>query len=146
MAGGGAAAAAGFSVDGATIGIGIGSIVVLVALVAAVFLLAPRIRKAWRQRRRTGNEDGPAQPMEARTNEYRWYEDAEQVAADLEARGDDVQRQDHEGLLRVPTVESTYPVGEASRAVAGRSVDADFLLLQEPLHAPRINPLLRDQL
>jgi hypothetical protein len=91
-----------------TIGIIVGA-VAGVALVAAIIGFSHRrIIKAWRQRRRGGDDDSaPAQPMVERTNEYRWYENAEAIAADLEQRGEGARTQDHDALLQVPTVEVT---------------------------------------
>jgi hypothetical protein len=89
----------------------VGAVVLLVGLAGAVLLVGPVLRRAWRQRRRSGDGDeGPLAPMQERTNQYRWYEDAAAVANDLEARGDDTQRQDHEGLLHVPQVTQTAPM------------------------------------
>jgi hypothetical protein len=113
----------------------IGAALALVAVLVCLVLLVPMLLCSWRRRRRTGGgADGPAEPMRERTNQYRWYEDAEAVAGDIEARGEDVQRQDHEGLLHVPEVTTTTSTAADPFALGPSSAPAaDGLLSQADL-------------
>uniref|UniRef100_A0A7S1PU92 Uncharacterized protein n=1 Tax=Neobodo designis TaxID=312471 RepID=A0A7S1PU92_NEODS len=107
-----AAAAGDVSVDGATLATYLGGAVLVALLIGGVVLAVPRVALAWRRRRRGGgDDDGPTAPMRDRTNEYRWYEDAEAVAHDIEARGDGVQR-DGPGLLAVPLLATPAAVAD----------------------------------
>ena len=100
-----AGAAADSGIDAATMGTYVGGAAVVGVVGGALFLGLPALRRAWRRRRRSGDgDDAPASPMQDRTGQYRWYEDAEAVANDIENRGEAVQREDHEGLLHVPQV------------------------------------------
>jgi hypothetical protein len=144
---------------------GIGLIVgLLVALIVAAFIACCVVRPAllaWRRRRRKGDNNDDTElgaHLKERNSQYRWYEDAEAVAADLEQRGDAVQAQDHEGLLRMPTMlegmasrtftELVNPVPMVSLASATASEqDEEFSDLFGPSTAqskpPKVNPLMR---
>jgi hypothetical protein len=129
-----AAAADSPSLDPKTIAISIGVIAGVVLLLAGLGFFGRRFVNAWRRRRRGGDDDAAVQPMQDRTAGYRWYEDAQDVAADLEQRGDAVQRLDHEGLLCMPTILETVTPVQPS-AAGGRVAPPSRATM-------RVNPLL----
>jgi hypothetical protein len=129
-----AAAADNPSLDPKTIAISIGVIAGVVLLLAGLGFFGRRFVNAWRRRRRSGDDDDAVQPMQDRTAGYRWYEDAQDVAADLEQRGDAVQRLDHEGLLCMPTILETVTPVQLS-AAGGRVAPPSRATM-------RVNPLL----
>jgi hypothetical protein len=139
----------------ATIGITVGVLALLALLLVGALLFGRRIVAAWRQRRRKGGSEEGVQPMEERTGAYRWYDDAHDVAADLEARGVATQRLDHNALLlNGPTAkEAAVPLMATGSAfgglapIANRSASRSLAEFNTPPTPParavqRVNPLL----
>ena len=133
----------------------IGAALALVAVLVCLVLLVPMLLRSWRRRRRTGGgADGPAEPMRERTNKYRWYEDAEAVAGDIEARGAASRRVHSSGssnvgaavmpLLLVPTSDP-HLVGPVARAVEAPLMPVEDLVSGSSsvsTEAHPVNPLL----